>query len=141
MSLTIKKAQSEAEQVLGRMREAVVLVARMRFDAIVKAGGVPSLVDEVGYLINTGRHDMARNLLDLHEEYIEAQVNLDIARQSARYEHNIDVDGEPSYLSEGDEPPAIRLSEWEYEKVLSGEPSLLGTGWAADVVRMPRAEK
>jgi hypothetical protein len=141
MSLTLKKAQAEAEQVLSRMREAAVLVARMRFDAVVKAGGVPGVVEEVGYLLNTGRYDMARNLVDLHEEYIEAQVNLDIARQSARYEHNIDVEGEPSYLADGGEPPSIRLSEWEYEKVLSGEPGLLGTGWSPEVVRMPREEK
>jgi hypothetical protein len=141
MSLTLKKAQEEAEQVLSRMREATVLVARMRFDAVVKAGGVPGVVEEVGYLLNTGRYDMARNLVDLHEEYIEAQVNLDIARQSARYEHNIDVEGEPSYLADGGEPLPIRLSEWEYEKVLSGEPSLLGTGWAPEVVRMPREEE
>jgi hypothetical protein len=140
MTLSLKKAQAEAEQARARMRDAVVLVARMRFDADVAAGAVPGIVAEAAYLLNTGRHDMARNLLDLHEGYIEAQVNLDIARQSARYEHNLDPEGEPAYLSEDAEPAVIRLSEWEYEKVLAGEPSALGTGWAPEVVRLPREE-
>lgn len=140
MTLSLKKAQAEAEQARARMRDAVVLVARMRFDADVAAGAVPGIVAEAAYLLNTGRHDMARNLLDLHEGYIEAQVNLDIARQSARYEHNLDPEGEPAYLAEDAEPAVIRLSEWEYEKVLAGEPSALGTGWAPEVVRLPREE-
>ena len=143
MTLSLKKAQEEADRVLGHMREAVVSVARMRFDAIIATGAMPGLVDEVAYLLNTGRYDMARNLLDLHEAYIESQVNLDIARQSAQYEHDLDLatDGEPAYLAEDTEPAVIRLFEWEYEKVLAGEPSMLGTGWAPEVVRLPREEE
>lgn len=140
MSLPLKQAQAESTRVLAHMREAVVSVSRMRFDAVVAVGAVPGIADEVAYLLNTGRHDMARNLLDLHEAYIEAQVNLDIATQSARYEHNLDPEGEPAYLAEDAEPAVIRLSEWEYEKVLAGEPSALGTGWAHEVVRLPREE-
>ena len=79
MTLSLKKAQEEADRVLGHMREAVVSVARMRFDAIIATGAMPGLVDEVAYLLNTGRYDMARNLLDLHEAYVEATVNFDIA--------------------------------------------------------------
>lgn len=128
MSLPLKKAKEEYDRALAQLRDAVVSVARMRFDAEVSAGAVPGIVSEAAYLVNVGRHDMLRVLLDMHEECIEAQVNLDIAQQSAPYEHHLDPEGEPSYLAEDTEPPVIRLSEWEYEKVLAGEPSTLGTG-------------
>jgi hypothetical protein len=142
MTLSLKKAQEEADRVLGHMREAVVSVARMRFDAIIATGAMPGLVDEVAYLFNTGRYDMARNLLDLHEAYVEATVNFDIARQSAQYEHDLDLatDGEPAYLAEENDGPPIRILERDYERVVAGDPADLGTGMDALIVRLARLD-
>jgi hypothetical protein len=140
MSLPLKKAQEEYKHALAHLRDALISVTRMRFDADAAAGAIPGVVSEAAYLLNVGRHDMLRVLLDMHDECVEAQVNLDIAQQSAKYEHNLDPEGEPAYLAEDAEPAVIRLSEWEYEKVLAGEPSALGTGWAPEVVRLPREE-
>jgi len=128
MTLSLKKAQEEADRVLGHMREAVVSVARMRFDAVVASGTAPDIVDGVAYLLNTGRYDMARNLLDLHEAYVEATVNLDLAQQSARYEHSINLEGLPDYLAEDDDSPVLRILERDYERVVRGDPANLGEG-------------
>lgn len=140
MSLPLKQAQAESEQALAQLRDAVLSVARMRFSADAATGAIPGIVSEAAYLINAGRHDMLRVLLDLHDACLEAQVNLDIARQSAQYEHGIDVEGEPAYFAtEGDEPP-LRILEQEYERVVEGDPANLGTGIDPMIIRLARLD-
>jgi hypothetical protein len=140
MSLPLKQAQAESEQAFGNLRDAVLSVARMRFNADAAAGAIPGIVSEAAYLLNAGRHDMLRVLLDLHDACVEAQVNLDIAKQSAKYEHGIDVEGEPEYLSEESDGPPIRILERDYERVVAGDPANLGTGMDALIVRLARLD-
>ena len=140
MSLPLKKAQEEAEQALAHLREAVMRVAAARFDADAAAGDIPGIVAEAAYLLNTGQHHMVRALLDLHDACVEAQVNLDIAKQSARYEHNLDLEADPDYLSEESDAQPIRIMERDYARVVAGDPADLGTGMDAMIIRLARLD-
>jgi hypothetical protein len=140
MSLPLAKAQEEAEHALGHLLDAVLSVARMRFKADAATGAIPGIVSEAAYLVSAGRHDMLRVLLDLHDDCLEAQVNLDIARQSAKYEHNLDLDADPAYLAEEDDQPPIRIVERDYERVVAGDPSDLGEGFDPMIIRLARLD-
>lgn len=140
MSLPLKQAQAESEQALAQLRDAVLSVARMRFNADAETGAIPSIITEAAYLINAGRHDMLRVLLDLHDACLEAQVNLDISQQSAKYEHHLDLEADPGYLAEEDDAPPIRILERDYERVVTGDPADLGTGMDAMIVRLARLD-
>jgi hypothetical protein len=140
MSLPLKKATEEAEAALERLRELVVRVAKMRFDADAATGAIPGIVGEAAYLLNTGQHHMVRVLLDLHDECVEAQVNLDIAKQSARYEHHLDLEADPEYLAEEGEAPPLRILERDYERVVAGDPADLNTGLDPAIIRLARLD-
>jgi len=140
MSLPLKKAQAESEQAFGNLRDAVLSVARMRFNADVAAGAIPGIVSEAVYLLNAGRHDMLRVLLDLHDACVEAQVNLEIATQSAKYEHGIDPESGPDYFTEESDEPPIRILERDYARVVEGNPADLGTGMDAMIIRLARLD-
>ena len=72
MSLPHKKAKEEYEHAVAQLRDALVSVARMRLKRDIEQGNIPSVVTEATYLLNEGRHDMMRVLLDLHDECMEA---------------------------------------------------------------------
>jgi len=140
MSLPLKKAKEEYAQTVARLRDALVSVAGMRFDRDIEQGSIPSVVAEATYLHNAGRHDMLRVLLDLHDECVEAQVNLDIAWQASHYEHGIKPEADPDYLAENDDEPPIRIMEKEYERVVAGDPADLGTGLDSMIIRLARLD-
>ena len=140
MSLPLKQAQAESEEALANLHDAVVSVARMRFKADAAKGAIPGVVAEAAYLLNVGRHDMLRVLLDLHDACVEAQVNLDIARQSAEYEHGIDVEGDPSYFAAEDDEPPVRILARDYERVVEGDPADLGSGIDPVIIRLARLD-
>jgi len=140
MGLPLKKATEEAEAALARLREAVLVVAASRFDADAVTGAIPGIVAEAAYLLNTGQHHMVRVLLDLHDACVEAQVNLDIAKQSAKYEHHLDLEADPVYLAEESVEPPIRILERDYEKVVAGDPADLNTGLDPAIIRLARLD-
>lgn len=140
MSLPHKKAKEEYEHAVAQLRDALVSVARMRLKRDIEQGNIPSVVTEATYLLNEGRHDMMRVLLDLHDECMEAAVNLDIAWQAAHYEHGIDTEGDPDYLAEESAEPPIRILERDYERVVEGDPADLGAGMDAMIIRLARLD-
>jgi fructose-1,6-bisphosphatase len=140
MSLPLKKATEEVDAALTRLRELVVRVAAARFDADAVTGAIPGIVSEAAYLLNTGQHHMVRALLDLHDECVEAQVNLDIAKQSVLHEHLLDLEADPEYLSEESDAPPLRILERDYEKVVTGDPADLGTGLDSAIIRLARLD-
>lgn len=140
MSLPLKQAQEEYERALSQLREALVSVTRMRVNRDVEQGLIPGVLTEATYLLNAGRHDMMRVLLDYHDECVEAQVNLDIAWQSSHYEHGIKPEADPDYLAEESEEPSIRILERDYARVVEGDPAHLGAGMDAMVVRLARLD-
>jgi hypothetical protein len=140
MGLPLKKATEEAEAALTRLREAVLVVAASRFDADAVTGVIPGITSEAAYLLNTGQYHMVRVLLDLHDECVEAKVNLDIAKQSARYEHHLDLEADPQYLAEEGDAPPIRILERDYEKVVTGDPADLNTGLDPAIIRLARLD-
>jgi hypothetical protein len=140
MSLPLKKAEEEYEHAVARLRDALVSVARMRATRDIEQGAIPSVVTEATYLLNAGRHDMMRVLLDLHDECVEAQVNLDIAWQASHYEHGIQPEGDPGYLAEESDEPPIRIMEQDYERVVAGDPADLGAGLDSMIIRLARLD-
>ncbi len=140
MSLPLKKAKEEYAQTVARLRDALVSVVRLRLDRDIEQGVIPSVVTEATYLLNVGRHDLMRVLLDLHDECVEAQVNLDIAWQASHYEHGINPEADPDYLGEENEEPPIRIMEQEYERVVAGDPADLGTGLDTMIIRLARLD-
>lgn len=141
MALPLKKAKEEYEEALAQLREALVAVTRLRFDLeTTHFGSIPGVLTEATYLLNIGQHNHVRNLLDLHDACTEAQVNLDIATQSVKYEHGIDPDVYPDYLGEESEEPPIRILERDYARVVEGDPAHLGTGMDAMILRLARLD-
>lgn len=140
MSLPLKKAKEEYADAVAQLRDALVSVARMRLDREIERGGIPSVVAEATYLLNEGRHDMMRVLLDLHDACTEAAVNLDIAWQSSFHEHGIDTEGDPDYLAKESTEPPIRINEVDYARVVEGDPADLGAGLDAMVIRLARLD-
>ena len=141
MSLPVKKAKEEYEDALAQLREALVAVTRLRFDLETNHfGSIPGVLTEATYLLNIGQHNHVRNLLDLHDACVEAQVNLDIATQSAKHEHGIDPDTYPDYLGEESDEPPIRILERDYERVVEGDPADLGAGMDAMIIRLARLD-
>jgi len=140
MSLPLKKAKEEYEHTVAQLKDALVSVAGMRFDRDIEQGSIPSVVAEATYLLNVGRHDMLRVLLDLHDECVEAQVNLDIAWQASHYEHGIKPEGDPDYFAEESDEPPIRIMERDYERVVEGNPADLGSGLDPMIIRLARLD-
>jgi hypothetical protein len=140
MSLPFKKAKEEYEHAVAQLRDALVSVARMRLNRDIEQGNIPSVVTEATYLLNEGRHDMMRVLLDFHDECVEAAVNLDIAWQSSFHEHGIDPEGTPDYLAEESAEPPIRILERDYERVVEGDPADLGSGIDPVIIRLARLD-
>lgn len=141
MALPLKKAKEEYEDALAQLREALVAVTRLRFDLeTTHFGSIPGVLTEATYLLNIGQHNHVRNLLDLHDACTEAQVNLNIATQSVKYEHGIDPDVCPDYLGEESEEPPIRILERDYARVVEGDPAHLGTGMDAMILRLARLD-
>ena len=140
MSLPLKKATEEYEHAVAQLKDALVSVARMRVNRDIEQGVIPSVVADATYLLNAGRHDMLRVLLDLHDECVEAQVNLDIAWQSSHYEHGINTEADPDYFAEESSEPPIRIVERDYERVIEGDPSDLGSGLDPIIIRLARLD-
>lgn len=140
MALPLKKAKEEYEDALAQLREALVAVTRLRFDLDATFGSIPGVLTEATYLLNIGQHNHVRNLLDLHDACVEAQVNLDIAAQSAKHEHGIDPDTYPDYLAEESDAPPIRILERDYERVVEGDPASLGSGLDPAIIRLARLD-
>jgi hypothetical protein len=141
MALPLKKAKEEYGEALAQLREALVAVTGLRFDLeTTHFGSIPGVLTEATYLLNIGQHNHVRNLLDLHDACTEAQVNLDIATQSVKYEHGIDPDVYPDYLGEESEEPPIRILERDYARVVEGDPAHLGTGMDAMILRLARLD-
>ena len=53
-------------------------------------------------MTQAGRHDLAKNLIDFHESFFEAKINLSLALH--REEYDAVVEGRPEYLAEEDVP-------------------------------------
>lgn len=140
MSLPLKKAKAEYADAVAQLRDALVSVAKMRLDREIEQGAIPSVVTEATYLLNERRHDMMRVLLDLHDECVEAAVNLDIAWQSSFHEHGIDTEGDPDYLAEESTEPPVRILARDYERVVEGDPADLGSGIDPVIIRLARLD-
>lgn len=109
MALSYEAVSSEFDEAFRHLRAALRVVSELRLaDNMTQV--IPDITADVAWLINTGRYDHARNLITLHENYIEAGVNLKLAESRRDYEGV--VEGDPEYLSrdEGDKPP-VRLSD------------------------------
>ena len=119
MSLPLKQAQAESEEALANLHDAVVSVARMRFKADAAKGAIPGVVAEAAYLLNVGRHDMLRVLLDLHDACVE---------------------GDPSYFAAEDDEPPVRILARDYERVVEGDPADLGSGIDPVIIRLARLD-
>ena len=99
------------------------------------------------WLLETGRpklqqrfHTRRHILTSPRFVRIESQVNLDIATQSAEYEHGIDVEGDPSYFAAEDDEPPVRILARDYERVVEGDPADLGSGIDPVIIRLARLD-
>ena len=110
MALSYKAVSEEFDDAARHLRAALRVVSELRIENNM-AQAIPDITEDATWLINTGRYDHARNLITLHENYIEAGVNLKLAESRRDYEGV--VEGEPEYLSRQDasEEAPVRLSD------------------------------
>ena len=95
-------ARSDYEAARESLRGAFLAITSSQFDADTKDGASPDISAALAWLAKAGRYDLARNLLDMHEAYLEAVVNLGLAEH--RREYDAVVEGRPEYLAEEDVP-------------------------------------
>jgi hypothetical protein len=108
MALSYEAVSNEFDEAFRHLRAALRVVSELRI-ADNMGQAVPDITEDATWLINTGRYDHARNLITLHENYIEAGVNLKLAE--SRRDYVGVVEGEPEYLTREDGGEAVRMSD------------------------------
>ena len=105
-------ARSDYEAARESLRGAFLAITSSQFDADTKDAASPDLSAALAWLAKAGRYDLARNLLDMHEAYLEAVVNLKLAE--GRQEYDAVVEGHPEYLRDDEDAPVRRTDEPGY---------------------------
>lgn len=99
--LSLDVAKREYDQAAGILRNVLLLAERLRIDTDFAKGGLPDISGPLALLAKGGRYDECKTIIEMLEQYAEAQVNYQIAESRADYARIVGSVDEPEYLRSG----------------------------------------
>ena len=105
-------ARADYDRASSDLLRALLSVYEERIRMALLGKDPPDISPALAWLTQAGRHDLAKNLIDFHESFFEAKINLSLALH--REEYDAVVEGRPEYLEPEEGVPSQRYDEEGY---------------------------